>query len=194
MKNKPQSKTEKQKTKVGVFSPQKTLKNQQLVIDSIILVFEKNKIHPIIDLIESHLKSTNKSAFSKKIGISRATLYDMLSGKKNPTLRIFVNCVYQILLDLGMKPNSSSAKTLNLSYLKKIIKSKKLILEAVVDVFKKNHISLMIEIIRVYLQSKNKSLFAKNVGISRATLYDMLNGKKNPTLGVFMQCIHVMIS
>ncbi len=193
MKNKPKQTTEKQKTKIRAFKPQKTLKNQQLVLDSIVLVFEKNKIHPIIDLIETHLKSTNKSAFSKKLGISRATLYDMLSGNKNPTLRIFVNCVYQVLIDLGMKPYRNSSKTLKSSLPEKTIKSKKLILEAVVEVFKKNQIPPMIEIIRAYLQSKNKSLFAKNVGISRATLYDMLNGKKNPTLGVFMQCVHVMI-
>ena len=169
--------------------------NVSTVFKTIIEVFDKNSLQSMLSLIETYLKSVNKSAFSKKVGISRATLYDMLSGKKNPTLRIFVQCVHEILLDLGFKSPSSSKlkKTDTPSSLEKIAKSKKLLLDSVLDVFKKNKIQPMLDIIRAYLKSKNKSSFAQDVGISRATLYDMLNGKKNPTLRIFMQCVDVMI-
>ena len=183
----------KTKKKNRCLKLNKIVQSKQLVLDSILEVFEKNKVQPMLALIGTYLNSTNKSAFSKRVGISRATLYDMLSGNKNPTVRVFAHCVYEMLIDLGMKKPQKNLKAKPSLTPEKIIKSKKLILEAVVDVFKKNTIPPIIEVIRAYLQSKNKSLFAKNVGISRATLYDMLNGKKNPTLWVFMQCIRVMI-
>ncbi len=148
-------------------------------------------------LIETYLQSTNKSAFSKKIGISRATLYDMLNGKKNPTVRIFVHCVHEILSDFEKRSGQIATrvkKDKTSVSAEKIAKSKKLILNAAIEVFKRNKVHPMIEVIRAYLKSKNKSVFAKDVGISRATLYDMLNGKKNPTLRVFMQCVDVMIN
>lgn len=167
------------------------------VLDAILEIFKNHKIHPIMKVIGTHLQSTNKSAFSKKVGISRATLYDMLNGKKNPTLRIFVNCVHQILVDLAEQKTSPSIKPKKskgpLSP-EKIAQDKQLILDAVVEIFKRNQIHPMIDVINTYLKSKNKTVFAKNVGISRATVYDMLNGKKNPTLLVFMQCVSVMLN
>ena len=189
--------TAKTEKKTPSFDPDKILKSKGLVLDTILEAFEKNKIHPMMTLIETYLQSTNKSAFSKKIGISRATLYDMLNGKKNPTVRIFAHCVHEILIDLDKKTSQTSSKAKKEKAApssEKIAKSKKLILNAVVDVFKRNKVHPMIEVIRAYLKSKNKSVFAKDVGISRATLYDMLNGKKNPTLRVFMQCVDVMIN
>ena len=167
------------------------------VVDAILDIFKNNNLPPIMSVIGTYLESTNKSAFSKKVGISRATLYDMLNGKKNPTLRIFVNCVHEILLDLGKQENSSSLKakkTKNSHSPDKIAKNKELILEAVVYVFKRNQIQHMMDVISAYLKSANKTVFAKNVGISRATIYDMLNGKKNPTLRIFMQCVDVMVN
>lgn len=197
LKKKPTPKTAKTEKKTLPFNPDKILKSKSLVLDTILEAFEKNKIHPMMTLIETYLQSTNKSAFSKKIGISRATLYDMLNGKKNPTVRIFAHCVHEILSDLDKITSQSPSKAKKEKAApspEKIAKSKKLILSAVVDVFKRNKVHPMIEVIRSYLKSKNKSVFAKDVGISRATLYDMLNGKKNPTLRIFMQCVDVMIN
>ncbi len=167
------------------------------VVDAILDIFENNNLPPIMTVIGTYLESTNKSAFSKKVGISRATLYDMLNGKKNPTLRIFVNCVHEILLDLGKQersPSLKAKKTKNSHPPEKIAKNKHLILQAILEVFKRNQIQQMMDVIKAYLKSANKTVFAKDVGISRATIYDMLNGEKNPTLRVFMQCVDVMIN
>ncbi|MFS8563949.1 MAG: helix-turn-helix transcriptional regulator [Rhabdochlamydiaceae bacterium] len=185
--------------------PQPTNENRDIafdpdnnhVLDAILEIFKNHKIHPIMKVIGTHLQSTNKSAFSKKIGISRATLYDMLNGKKNPTLRIFVNCVHQVLLDLAEQKTTHSTKpkkSKDSLPSEKIVKDKQLILDAVVEIFKRNQIHPMIDVIHTYLKSKNKTVFAKHVGISRATVYDMLSGKKNPTLLVFMQCVSVMLN
>jgi DNA-binding phage protein len=197
LKKKTHSKSAKTEKKTRFCHQDTPTQNKELVLDAILQIFKKNKIHPIMTLIETYLQSKNKSAFSKKIGISRATLYDMLSGKKNPTVRIFIHCVHEILTDSEKNAHQTHLKTKkekSSASPEKIASSKQLILEAVVDVFKKNKVHPMIEVIRAYLKSKNKSVFAKDVGISRATLYDMLNGKKNPTLRVFMQCIDVMIN
>ena len=76
----------------------------------------------------------------------------------------------------------------------KILKDRKHFISAVLECFEDNDPDALIEILDGYIAAYNKSDFAKEANISRSTLYDMLHGRKNPTLRVFTQCIHQLVS
>ena len=89
----------KLKTKKGIipFKSSNVLGNEKLIVQAILESFKDNDPDAVIEIIDAHLRTINKSDFAEKTGISRSTLYDMLHGKKNPTLRVFIQCIHEIV-------------------------------------------------------------------------------------------------
>lgn len=88
-------KTEKELT---AFNPDKILANKRLIIQAIFESFIDNDPEAILEIIDAYCRTVNKSEFVERAGIARSTLYDMLEGKKNPTLRVLTQCIHQMLL------------------------------------------------------------------------------------------------
>lgn len=76
----------------------------------------------------------------------------------------------------------------------KIMVDEKFLVSAILQCFKDNDPEALIEILDGYIIAYNKTEFAKQAKISRSTLYEMLHGKKNPTLRVLTQCVHRLVS
>jgi DNA-binding phage protein len=89
----------KLKTKSGIvpFKSNDVLRNEKLIVQAILESFKDNDPDAVIEILDAHLRTVNKSDFAEKTGISRSTLYDMLHGKKNPTLRVFIQCIHEII-------------------------------------------------------------------------------------------------
>jgi len=89
----------KLKTKKGIahFDPDKILSNKDLIIQAIFEGFMQNDPDAILEIINAYTSKVNKSEFSENSGIARSTLYDMLEGRKNPTLRVLTQCIHEIL-------------------------------------------------------------------------------------------------
>lgn len=89
----------KLKTKKGItaFESHRILEDEKLIVKAILESFKDNDPDAVIEILDAHLRTVNKSDFAEKTGISRSTLYDMLHGKKNPTLRVFIQCIHEII-------------------------------------------------------------------------------------------------
>ncbi len=86
------------KSKKGLtpFDPDKILADKNKVAVAILQSFMENDPDAIIEILDGHIQAVNKAKFSKNAGISRSTLYDMLEGRKNPTLRVLTQCIHEI--------------------------------------------------------------------------------------------------
>ena len=89
----------KLKTKKGIskIDPYKILKDKKLLISALLQCFEDNDPEALIDILDGYITICNKSEFAENANISRSTLYDMLHGRKNPTLRVFTQCVHELV-------------------------------------------------------------------------------------------------
>lgn len=89
----------KLKTTQGIspFESSKVLSDEKLIVQAILESFKDNDPDAVIEILDAYLKTVNRSDFAKKTGIARSTLYDMLHGRKNPTLRVFTQCIHEII-------------------------------------------------------------------------------------------------
>lgn len=85
------------KDRIRSFSPTEELKKRELIVSAILECLEKNRPEGVIEILNAYLDALNKTEFAEKAEISRRTLYDMLKGSKNPTLRVLTRCVHEIL-------------------------------------------------------------------------------------------------
>jgi DNA-binding phage protein len=89
----------KLKTKKGIskIDPLKMMVDEKFLMSAILQCFKDNDPEALIEILDGYIIACNKTEFAKKAEISRSTLYDMLHGKKNPTLRVFTQCVYRLV-------------------------------------------------------------------------------------------------
>ncbi len=66
----------------------KTLKNKQLVLETLLDCLVRNDVDSFRDVLVAHLRTVSKSELARQAKLGRQTLYDLLDEKKsfNPTL------------------------------------------------------------------------------------------------------------
>ncbi|NGX45772.1 MAG: hypothetical protein K940chlam2_00952 [Chlamydiae bacterium] len=79
------------------LSAAKELQDEELIVRALLECLKENDSDGVIDVLNAHLLGVNKSEFAQEAGISRSTLYDILHGRKNPTLRVLVSCISEVL-------------------------------------------------------------------------------------------------
>lgn len=90
-------KLKKKQKGIKDFNVDKILNNKDLIVKAIFESFMQNDPDAILEIINAYTSKVNKSEFAENSGIARSTLYDMLEGRKNPTLRILTQCIHEIL-------------------------------------------------------------------------------------------------
>ena len=91
-------KPRKLRMKKGItsFNPDEILADKDKAAMAIFQSFMENDPDSVIEILDAHIRAVNKSEFAEKAGISRSTLYDMLEGRKNPTLRVLTQCIHEV--------------------------------------------------------------------------------------------------
>jgi len=84
----------KSKKGIATFDPDKILADKDKIAKAVFQSFMDNDPDAVIEILDAHLRTVNKSQFAKSAGISRSTLYDALDGKKNPTIRVLAQCIH----------------------------------------------------------------------------------------------------
>ena len=87
----------KNKKGISKINPLKMIVDENFLISALIQCFKDNDPEALIEILDGYIVACNKSEFAKKADISRSTLYDMLHGKKNPTLRVLTQCVHELV-------------------------------------------------------------------------------------------------
>ncbi len=87
----------KSKKGISKMDPFKILQDKKLFILALLECFEDNDPEALIEILDGYIAAYNKTQFAQKANISRSTLYDMLHGKKNPTLRVLTQCVHELV-------------------------------------------------------------------------------------------------
>ncbi len=87
------------KTKEGLakIDPSKIMLHKTFLITALLECFEDNDPEAFLEILDGYIIAHNKTAFAKKAAISRSTLYDMLHGRKNPTLRVLTQCIHELV-------------------------------------------------------------------------------------------------
>lgn len=89
----------KLKSKKGIskIDPSKLILDENFLVSSMLQCFKDNDPEALIEILDGYIIACNKSEFAKKADISRSTLYEMLHGKKNPTLRVLTQCIHELV-------------------------------------------------------------------------------------------------
>jgi len=87
------------KTKKGISKMDSLaiLKNETFIVKALLESFKDNDPDAVIEIISGYVTACNKSEFAQKDNISRSTLYEMLHGNQNPTLRVLTSCIHEML-------------------------------------------------------------------------------------------------
>ena len=72
------------------------LRDKKLVAQSLWECIVENDIDAFKEILEGHLRVRNKENLAKKAGISKRTLFRMLSPSGNPTLENVAKLIHQI--------------------------------------------------------------------------------------------------
>lgn len=85
---KKQKKSVTKSLKVHVPFKSKTLKDSEVVVDTLLECIKTGDLESFREVLFAHLMTVNKMALAKKAGIGRRTLYDLIDPKKdfNPEL------------------------------------------------------------------------------------------------------------
>ena len=78
------------------FSATKRMKNKKLISKALWECLISSDIDGFKDILRTYLELTNKEEISKEIGISRRTLFRMLSDQGNPTLSNISKLIHKI--------------------------------------------------------------------------------------------------
>lgn len=87
----------KNKKGISRMDPSKIIIDEKFFVFALLQCFKDNDPEAFIEILEGYIIACNKSEFAKKADISRSILYDMLHGKKNPTLRVLTQCVHELV-------------------------------------------------------------------------------------------------
>jgi len=87
----------KHKKGISKMDPSKLIIDENFLILSLLQCFKDNDPEALIEILDGYILACNKSEFAKKAEISRSTLYEMLHGKKNPTLRVLTQCIHELV-------------------------------------------------------------------------------------------------
>ncbi|NGX48888.1 MAG: hypothetical protein K940chlam5_00482 [Candidatus Anoxychlamydiales bacterium] len=87
----------KKKKGISKMDPSKIMVDENFLVYALLECFKDNDPDALIEILDGYIAACNKSNFAKKADISRSTLYDMLHGKKNPTLRVLTQCIHGLV-------------------------------------------------------------------------------------------------
>ena len=87
----------KNKKGISKMNPLKMMVNKKFIVTALLECFKDNDPEAFIEILDGYIMACNKSIFAKNADISRSTLYDMLHGQKNPTLRVLTQCIHELL-------------------------------------------------------------------------------------------------
>ncbi len=87
----------KNKKGISKIDPSKMMMDENFLILAMLQCFKDNDPEALIEILDGYIVACNKSDFAKKAAISRSTLYDMLHGSKNPTLRVLTQCIHELV-------------------------------------------------------------------------------------------------
>lgn len=73
-----------------------TLRDKDLIAKALWECLVDNDIESFKDILRTHLEVVNKESFVKKTGISRRTLFRMLSPEGNPTLENISKIIHNL--------------------------------------------------------------------------------------------------
>jgi len=90
--------TVKLKTFTGVaeFNPDDRLQKREVVAQALWQCLVENDVEAFKEILKSHIEVTNKDELAKRAGISRRTLFRMLSPEGNPTLENLGKIIHQL--------------------------------------------------------------------------------------------------
>ena len=96
--SKKRRKSERKSLKTHTPFTSKELKNSELVIDTLFDCIKNQDLEAFREILISHLMTLNKAEISRKTGIGRRTLYDLMDPKKkfNPELTTLSSLIHTL--------------------------------------------------------------------------------------------------
>lgn len=86
----------KNKTQFIEFKASKRIKNKKYVSKALLECLSANDTAGFKEILRTHLELVNKEEFAKKAGISKRSLFRILSKNGNPTLNNISKIIYQL--------------------------------------------------------------------------------------------------
>ena len=86
----------KSKRKLSEFKAVKRMRNKKYVSKALFACLADNDTEGFKDILRVYLELENKEQFAKKAGLSKRTLFRMLSKDGNPTLNSISKIIYQL--------------------------------------------------------------------------------------------------
>ena len=86
----------KNKAKVVEFKATKRIKNKKQVSKALLECLTHNDTEGFKEILSAHLELVNKDEFVKKAGISKKSLFQILSKKGNQTLNHISKIIFQL--------------------------------------------------------------------------------------------------
>ncbi len=81
---------------IAEFNPDVRLQKREVVAKALWECLVENDIEAFKEILRSHLEVANKDELAQKAGISRRTLFRMLSPDGNPTLENLGKIIHQL--------------------------------------------------------------------------------------------------
>ncbi len=86
----------KSKEGTSLHNASKRLKDKKFISEALWECLVENDIETFKEILNMHLELVNKEAFAKNAGISKRTLFRMLSPEGNPTLDNLGKIIHQL--------------------------------------------------------------------------------------------------
>ena len=86
----------KGKTGFAEFKAGKRIKNKKYVVKALLECLASNDTEGFKEILCAHLELVNKEEFAKKAGVSKRSLFRMLSKNGNPTLNNISKVIFQL--------------------------------------------------------------------------------------------------
>ena len=86
----------KNKKKFTEFKASKRMKNKKYISKALLECLAANDTEEFKEILRVHLELVNKKEFAKKAGISKRSLFRILSKNGNPTLNNISKIIFQL--------------------------------------------------------------------------------------------------
>ena len=86
----------KGKTQFTEFKASKRIRNKKYVSKALLECLAANDTMGFKEILRTHLELVNKEEFAKKAGVSKRSLFRILSEEGNPTLNNISKIIYQL--------------------------------------------------------------------------------------------------
>ena len=86
----------KDKTQFVEFKASKRIKNKKYVSRALLECLATNDTEGFKEILRTHLELINKEEFAKKAGVSKRSLFRILSKDGNPTLNNISKIIFQL--------------------------------------------------------------------------------------------------